>query len=105
MRRSLKAPLTIFHSYSAPGSLPFHVVHPYRYNYTVRRKDMTSKSMKAQSIGRWKFILRSAGISLGAMAFPGLVRAQSDGIKVGMIHPMTGLVAYSGQHCRLGALM
>jgi len=55
---------------------------------------------------RRSFIKKSAGLSLGMLAFPGLSRAQSTKeVRVGIIHPMTGLVAYSGQHCRLGSML
>ncbi len=64
-----------------------------------------AKTEKTLLPTRRQFIARSAGVSLGVLAFPGLLRAQPNVVKVGLIHPMTGLVAYSGQHCRLGSMM
>ena len=37
-----------------------------------------------------------------ALAMPGIGRAQPAAIKVGMIHPVTGALAYGGQLCRMG---
>jgi ABC-type branched-subunit amino acid transport system substrate-binding protein len=40
-----------------------------------------------------------------ALAFPLVGGAQPRPIKVGVLHPVTGALAYSGQQCRMGALM
>ena len=50
------------------------------------------------------FIRRSAAAA-SALAFPLLGGAQPKAIKVGILHPVTGALAYSGQQCREGALM
>jgi len=50
------------------------------------------------------FILRSTAAA-SALAFPLLGGAQPKAIKVGILHPVTGALAYSGQQCREGALM
>ena len=39
------------------------------------------------------------------MSFPLIAGAQPKPVKVGVLHPVTGALAYSGQQCRLGALM
>nr|WP_255697280.1 ABC transporter substrate-binding protein [Pseudacidovorax sp. NFM-22] len=39
------------------------------------------------------------------MALPTIGGAQPRSIKVGVLHPVTGALAYSGQQCRAGALM
>lgn len=41
----------------------------------------------------------------GTLAAPGLLRAQAAAVKIGLIHPVTGALAYSGNQCREGALM
>ena len=41
----------------------------------------------------------------GVLAAPGFVRAANDKIKIGLVHPVTGWGAYSGNQCREGALM
>ena len=43
--------------------------------------------------------------ALASLGFPAIVGAQPAAVKVGMIHPVTGFVAYNGQQCRLGATM
>jgi branched-chain amino acid transport system substrate-binding protein len=52
------------------------------------------------------------GTALGAatalsasVALPSLLRAQSAGIKLGILHPVTGALSYSGQQGRIGATM
>jgi len=40
-----------------------------------------------------------------AMSFPLIAGAQAKTVKVGVLHPVTGALAYSGQQCRMGALM
>jgi branched-chain amino acid transport system substrate-binding protein len=53
---------------------------------------------------RRQFLKRSAALSAGAaLGFPAVVRAQSGPVKVGVLHPVTGFLAYSGNLCRLGA--
>ena len=56
---------------------------------------------------RRKFLKQSAGLSAAAAAgtfgFRGMAGAQAMPIKVGVLHPVTGFVAYSGQLCRFGA--
>ncbi|MFZ5780362.1 MAG: ABC transporter substrate-binding protein [Pseudomonadota bacterium] len=46
-----------------------------------------------------------ASAMAGGLGFPAILRAQPAPIKVGMIHPVTGFVAYSGQQSRLGGSM
>jgi branched-chain amino acid transport system substrate-binding protein len=41
----------------------------------------------------------------GALAAPAILQAQPAAIKVGLIHPVTGFVAYNGQQGRLGGTM
>jgi len=46
-----------------------------------------------------------SAVAASALAFPLVGGAQPASIKVGVLHPVTGALAYSGQQCRLGALM
>ena len=50
------------------------------------------------------FIGQSAAAA-SALAFPLVAGAQPKAVKVGVLHPVTGALAYSGQQCRLGAMM
>jgi branched-chain amino acid transport system substrate-binding protein len=53
---------------------------------------------------RRQFLKHSAALSAGAaLGFPAIARAQSGPVKVGVLHPVTGFLAYSGNLCRLGA--
>jgi branched-chain amino acid transport system substrate-binding protein len=40
-----------------------------------------------------------------ALAFPLVGGAQPKGVKIGVLHPVTGAIAFSGQQCREGALL
>jgi len=56
---------------------------------------------------RRKFIQQTAALSAaaatGTLGFPALVRSQGGPLKVGVLHPVTGPLAYSGNLSRLGA--
>jgi len=53
---------------------------------------------------RRTFLRRSAATA-SALAFPLIAGAQAKPVKVGILHPVTGALAFSGQQCREGALM
>jgi branched-chain amino acid transport system substrate-binding protein len=53
---------------------------------------------------RRHFMSQSAAAA-STLAFPLVGGAQAKTIKVGVLHPVTGALAYSGQQCREGALM
>ena len=53
---------------------------------------------------RRQFIGQTA-TAASALAMPLLAGAQPKTVKVGVLHPVTGALAYSGQQCREGALM
>jgi branched-chain amino acid transport system substrate-binding protein len=60
--------------------------------------------MKSPVRSRRQFIAQSAAAA-SALAFPLVGGAQPKPIKVGVLHPVTGALAYSGSQCRVGALM
>ena len=47
----------------------------------------------------------AAGAALGTLGFPAVLRAQAAAIKIGVLHPVTGALSYSGTQSRAGALM
>jgi branched-chain amino acid transport system substrate-binding protein len=58
-------------------------------------------------INRRKFLqssaLGAAAAASGTLAAPKLLRAQGAGVKLGVLHPVSGALSYSGQQGRLGA--
>ncbi len=56
-------------------------------------------------VSRRGFIAGSTALAAGTLGFPGIGGAQAASVKVGLIHPVTGFVAYNGQQGRLGATM
>ena len=44
-------------------------------------------------------------LAAGTLGSPAIVGAQPASVKIGLIHPVTGFVAYNGQQSRLGATM
>src|SRR5438067_1206745 len=60
----------------------------------IRRRSITRRSLVA-----------TAGAAAGMLAAPAVLRAQPKAVKVGLIHPVTGFVAYNGQQSRIGAAM
>ena len=53
---------------------------------------------------RRQFLSQSAATA-SALAFPMIATAQGSPVKIGVLHPVTGALAFSGQQCREGALM
>ena len=53
---------------------------------------------------RRSFIVSGAAAA-ASFGVPTLLRAQTKPVRVGLVNPMTGFLAYSGAQCRLGALM
>lgn len=53
---------------------------------------------------RRQFIGHSAAAA-SALAFPFVGGAQPKTVKIGVLHPVTGALAYSGQQCREGVMM
>jgi branched-chain amino acid transport system substrate-binding protein len=53
--------------------------------------------------------LTATALGLGALgsavAMPSVLRAQAAGVKLGVLHPVSGALSYSGQQGRLGATM
>ncbi len=55
-------------------------------------------------LDRRTFLAGTAAIT-GALAAPGLLRAAPAPVKIGLIHPVTGALSYSGAQCRAGGQM
>ncbi len=47
----------------------------------------------------------AAGAAIGTLGFPAVLRAQVPSVKVGILHPVTGAISYSGTQSRAGALI
>ncbi|MBN9672530.1 ABC transporter substrate-binding protein [Roseibium aggregatum] len=67
---------------------------------------MTEKK-QSHGIQRRDFLKTTgaAALGLGVTGFPAVLRAQPAAVKVGLIHPVSGFIAFSGTQCREGALM
>lgn len=66
---------------------------------------MTGKNKKG-GIGRRELLATGAAAAGAAIVgFPAVLRAQPASVKVGLIHPVTGFIAFSGTQCRAGAQM
>ena len=61
------------------------------------------KRHSERSISRRGFVAGTTAIA--GFGFPPILRAQPTAVKVGLIHPVTGFVAYNGQQSRLGGTM
>ncbi len=49
--------------------------------------------------------LGAAAAASGSLAMPSVLRAQGATVKLGLLHPVTGALSYSGQQGRIGATM
>lgn len=63
------------------------------------------KSTKSQRHVTRRRVLAATGAAAAAIGFPAVLRAQAAPVKVGVQHPITGFLSYSGNQCRLGAMM
>jgi branched-chain amino acid transport system substrate-binding protein len=59
-------------------------------------------SRSFSSVNRRKFLQTSA-LAVGALAAPSVLRAQGAPVKIGVLHPVSGALSYSGQQGRIGA--
>jgi branched-chain amino acid transport system substrate-binding protein len=50
-------------------------------------------------------VLGAAASATGTLSAPSFVSAQANAVKLGVLHPVTGALAYSGQQGRLGATL
>lgn len=60
---------------------------------------------KFSNLNRRQFLAGTAAgaAALGVTGFPSILKAQAPSVKVGLVHPVTGFLAYSGGQCRAGA--
>src|SRR5689334_25048912 len=49
--------------------------------------------------------LGAASAAAGSIAMPSVLRAAGAPVKLGVLHPVSGALSYSGQQGRLGAMM
>ena len=49
--------------------------------------------------------LGAAAAAAGVLHAPAVLRAQGAAVKVGVLHPVSGALSYSGQQGRIGAVM
>src|SRR3569832_1960826 len=59
---------------------------------------------KGLPFSRRQFLATTAAAA-GTIAMPGVLRAQGAGVKLGILHPVSGALSYSGTQGRLGAMM
>jgi branched-chain amino acid transport system substrate-binding protein len=66
-------------------------------------------SQKKMPFSRRRFLastaLGVAAAASGSLAMPSVLRAQGAGVKLGLLHPVTGALSYSGQQGRIGATL
>jgi branched-chain amino acid transport system substrate-binding protein len=66
-------------------------------------------SERTLSLSRRRFLLTTAlgaaATATGTVAMPTVLRAQGAPVKVGVLHPVSGALSYSGQQGRLGATL
>ena len=61
-------------------------------------------TIKTLPFSRRQFLATTAAAA-GTIAMPGILRAQGAGVKLGILHPVSGALSYSGTQGRLGAMM
>lgn len=54
---------------------------------------------------RRQLMIGTAGFAVASIGMPAILRAQGQSLKIGILHPVTGGLAYEGEQCRRGALL
>jgi len=62
-------------------------------------------SLSRRSLSRRTVLAGAGAASIAVIGAPAVLRAQANSVKVGIIHPVTGGVSYSGTQGRAGATM
>jgi branched-chain amino acid transport system substrate-binding protein len=65
----------------------------------------TTKTNSAEVRRREFLATGAAALGVGITGFPAVLRAQAAPVKIGLIHPVSGFIAFSGSQCRAGAEM
>ena len=61
-------------------------------------------NLKGGRVDRRQFLAAGAGaLALGVTGFPAVLRAQAGPVRIGLVHPVSGFIAFSGTQCRAGA--
>lgn len=65
--------------------------------------DRTNKGARP-GIDRRTLLASGAGaLAAGITGFPAVLRAQAAPVRIGLVHPVTGFISFSGTQCRAGA--
>src|SRR3569832_1720211 len=72
-------------------------------SYRITREGVIM-SKNGLPFSRRQFLATTAAAA-GTIAMPGILRAQGAGVKLGILHPVSGALSYSGTQGRLGATM
>lgn len=60
---------------------------------------------KFAGVSRRNFIKTTGAMGIASLGLPAILRAEPAPIRIGVQHPVTGFLAYSGGQCRAGATM
>src|SRR5881296_1182586 len=72
---------------------------------TIAQQPNRGEHMPRTILSRRTFLATSALAAAGSLAAPFVLRAQGAPVKIGVLHPVTGALSYSGQQGRLGAAL
>tara|TARA_R110002020_G_scaffold170229_4_gene359684 strand:+ start:7297 stop:8544 length:1248 start_codon:yes stop_codon:yes gene_type:complete len=68
--------------------------------------DTKTTKTNSAAMRRRDFLATGAvALGVGVTGFPAILRAQAAPVKIGLIHPVSGFIAFSGSQCRAGAEM
>jgi branched-chain amino acid transport system substrate-binding protein len=62
-------------------------------------------SRQHPSVTRRRVLAGAGATAVATLGAPAILRAQAKGVKIGILHPVTGGVAYSGTQSRAGAVL
>jgi branched-chain amino acid transport system substrate-binding protein len=74
----------------------------------LEREDENPMPQQTLPMNRRRFLATTAlgaAAAAGSVVMPAVLRAQGKAVKIGLLHPVTGALSYSGQQGRIGATM
>jgi branched-chain amino acid transport system substrate-binding protein len=74
-------------------------------SFQTELSNREKKMMKRPSDFSRRTVLAGAAAGAAVAGFPSVLRVQATPVKIGVLHPVTGAVAYSGQQGRAGAVL
>src|SRR5512136_1881211 len=90
-------------SRATPAHVPAKWTPVRRQEHAPSKHSMRVRMSRRSLISRRRFLRSTALGAAAAVSAPAVLRAQGAPVRVGILHPVSGALSYSGQQGRIGA--